>query len=489
MLSYNLQILGLSEVRRNGFGELRTPGGLTLLYSGKESEEDLREHGVGLLLSNAAKKSLMDWKPISDRIVYARFTSRARNISIVQCYAPTNAAQEDIKDDFYNALNATMKTIRKQDIVLVMGDLNAKVGRDNTNRTRHMGTQGLGVCNENGERFIEFCQNHDLTIGGTLFIHGDHHKYTWTSPDGVTRNQIDHIAISSKWRSSLLDVRNRRGADIDSDHHLVVAEIRLKIAVAHAYRGPGRVGRRFEVSKLHDPGTRKSFQLELRNRFATLEAAVDSLDEEWNRIKVAYTETSSNVLGHKTTHSREDWMSQRTWDLIEDRRKLHLKLLETHNDTVRADLNTQYRQKRKEIYRSTRRDRRQWADGYFLWRGEYYLQVNGVAMGSPLAPVVANIYMEWFEGQALASAPVRPRHWWRYVDDVFAIVNREHVAEFVGHLNSVHGSIQFTTEEEREGMLPFLDVLMTEPGKTVSEKKINDDPPIFNNFPHSSKNS
>ncbi|XP_022814534.1 uncharacterized protein LOC111348226 [Spodoptera litura] len=102
--------------------------------------------------------------------------------------------------------------------------------------------------------------------------------------------------------------------------------------------------------------------------------------------------------------------------------------------------------------------------GYFLWRGEYYLQVNGVAMGSPLAPVVANIYMEWFEGQALASAPVRPRHWWRYVDDVFAIVNREHVAEFVGHLNSVHGSIQFTTEEEREGMLPFLDVLPLFPG-------------------------
>ncbi|KAH9639538.1 hypothetical protein HF086_007744 [Spodoptera exigua] len=73
-------------------------------------------------------------------------------------------------------------------------------------------------------------------------------------------------------------------------------------------------------------------------------------------------------------------------------------------------------------------------------------------MGSPLAPVVANIFMEWFEGQALASAPVRPRYWWRYVDDVFAIINREHVAEFVGHLNSVHGSIQFTTEGEREGM-------------------------------------
>ncbi|KAH9641329.1 hypothetical protein HF086_002651 [Spodoptera exigua] len=109
--------------------------------------------------------------------------------------------------------------------------------------------------------------------------------------------------------------------------------------------------------------------------------------------------------------------------------------------------------------------------GYFLWRGEYYLQVDGVAMGSPLAPVVANIFMEWFEGQALASAPVRPRYWWRYVDDVFAIINREHVAEFVGHLNSVHGSIQFTTEEEREGMLPFLDVLEIESRSAIWDMK------------------
>lgn len=295
--------------------------------------------------------------------MYARLNSRVRKISIVQCYAPTNASPEDTKDDFYDALNATLRSIKKHDIIIVMGDLNAKVGSVNTNRERHMGTQGLGVCNENGERFIEFCQNHDLTIGGSLFIHGDHHKYTWNSPDGVTKNQIDHLAISSKWRSSLLDVRNRRGADIDSDHHLVVAEVRLKVAVARAAGGPGKIGRRFDVNKLQDPDTRRVFQLELRNRFSVLDVAADSLDEEWNRIKVAYTETSSAVLGHKSTHSREDWMSQCTCNLIEDRRKLHLRLLETHNEAIRADLKTQYRQKRKEIYRSTRKDRRQWADG------------------------------------------------------------------------------------------------------------------------------
>lgn len=363
MLRYNLQILGLSEVRRNGFGELRTSRGLTLLYSGKETEEEVREHGVGLLLSESAKKSLLDWKPISDRIMCARFNSKVRKISIVQCYAPTNSASEETKDDFYNSLNATLKNIEKQDIVIVMGDLNAKVGSCNLNRERWMGTQGLGVCNENGERFVELCQNQDLIIGGTLFIHGDQHKYTWTSPDGITKNQIDHLAISAKWRSALLDVRNRRGADIDSDHHLVVAEVRLKVAVAHTVEKTGKMGRRFDVYKLRDPATRDAFRLELRNRFSGLTALENTTtEEEWNHIKVAYTEASSSVLGYKP-RKHDDWISQSTWDLIASRRELHLKLLETHDESQIASLKLQYRQIRRKVYRSTRKDRRMWADG------------------------------------------------------------------------------------------------------------------------------
>ncbi|KAL4709659.1 hypothetical protein ACJJTC_007390 [Scirpophaga incertulas] len=73
---WNLQILGLSEVRRNGFGEQRTPKGVTLLNSDKENEDDTLEYGVGFLFSDVAKR-LLDWKPISDRIITARFYTKA----------------------------------------------------------------------------------------------------------------------------------------------------------------------------------------------------------------------------------------------------------------------------------------------------------------------------------------------------------------------------------------------------------------------------
>lgn len=98
--------------------------------------------------------------------------------------------------------------------------------------------------------------------------------------------------------------------------------------------------------------------------------------------------------------------------------------------------------------------------GYFRWRGDFFLQMDGVAMGSPIAPVVANIFMEYFEEVSLRTAPFIPRYWWRYVDDVFAIVSREGVPQFLDHLNKIHPKIHFTAEEEQDGTLPFLDVLV-----------------------------
>ena len=73
---------------------------------------------------------------------------------------------------------------------------------------------------------------------------------TWVSPDHKTENQIDHVAVGRQWRRSLLDVRNKRGADIGSDNHLVVAEFRMKIP---AYKLRARqLEKRYDTGKLKD---------------------------------------------------------------------------------------------------------------------------------------------------------------------------------------------------------------------------------------------
>ena len=117
--------------------------------------------------------------------------------------------------------------VPRHDLKLVIGDLNAKVGSNIGPWQRVIGQHGI---DNNGLRLVEFCAENGMVVGGTLFQHKTIDKFTWTSPDGNTHNQIDHVLINRKWRKSLLDVRAFRGADLGSDQELVIAKIQLKLA-------------------------------------------------------------------------------------------------------------------------------------------------------------------------------------------------------------------------------------------------------------------
>ena len=99
---------------------------------------------------------------------------------------------------------------------------------------------------------------------------------------------------------------------------------------------------------------------------------------------------------------------------------------------------------------------------YFAFQGQYFEQRVGAAMGSPLSPIVANIYMEHFETKALETAPHPPSHWKRFVDDTFVILKTENKEESFQHINAIEDKIQFTGKNTREdGSVPFLDTLIT----------------------------
>ena len=97
---------------------------------------------------------------------------------------------------------------------------------------------------------------------------------------------------------------------------------------------------------------------------------------------------------------------------------------------------------------------------YFIFQGVFYQQIKGASMGSPVSPIVANIFMEAFEARALATALHQPKLWRRYVDDTCVIQDQSHKEEFLQHINSVDNAIQFTTEEAKEdGSIPFWTLL------------------------------
>ena len=97
---------------------------------------------------------------------------------------------------------------------------------------------------------------------------------------------------------------------------------------------------------------------------------------------------------------------------------------------------------------------------YFSFQNKFYEQVEGAAMGSLVSPIVANLYMEYFEREALQSA-CAPRFWFRFADDTFVIQHQSHKQLFLDHINNIDPAIKFTVEgNQGNGAVLFLDTLV-----------------------------
>ena len=213
-------------------------------------------------------------------------------------YAPTNDSDPLAKDDFYNGLQDCLSGRNRKDMLILIGEFNAKLGKNNQGFEEVMGQQGEGdTMSDNGERFADACAANELVIGGTIFPHKRIHKITWVSPDNHTENQIDHICIGKKFRTSLQDVRSYRGADVGSDHHLVIGRVQLKLKRQRRCTGQRA---RYNVSLLKDKEYKEQFNITLKNRFQVLEQDLEvdgNIEGKWEDVKACWIQTCQEVLG------------------------------------------------------------------------------------------------------------------------------------------------------------------------------------------------
>ena len=98
---------------------------------------------------------------------------------------------------------------------------------------------------------------------------------------------------------------------------------------------------------------------------------------------------------------------------------------------------------------------------YLYFRGKLYRQMFGVAMGSPVSVIIANLVMENVEEGAMSTFLNPPKFWRRYVDDTFVIIKKTEVDEFHNHVNNIEASTKFTIEHETNNFIPFLHVCVT----------------------------
>ena len=152
----------------------------------------------------------------------------------------------------------------------------------------------------------------------------------------------------------------KRVADSASDHHLVVAVVKTKLK---AYKDQaGKPAHKFNVHNLKEKTKVEEYRTELRNKFSLLSLLQEeTIEEQWVSVHETWKTTCETVLGKKTRKHKE-WLTTETWILITERKKLKDMINQTHDQTVKKELQTRYQEKNKEVKRSARRDKRKYTE-------------------------------------------------------------------------------------------------------------------------------
>ena len=315
---YRWDILGLAEVRWTGFGETVTDEGHKIWFSGDNTKH---QHGVAFIVNKEKVNSVIGCTLISSRIITIRISAKPKNMTIIQVYAPTQDYDDDIVEEFYEELEDTIKKVPKKDLLVIQGDWNAKIGPDAYNQwAGTVGRFGVGESNDRGMRLLECASKHKLTLANTLFPHKTSRRTTWHAPNGETHNQIDYILAPQKFKSSINKAQTRTfpGADIGSDHDMVLMTLKLKLKKDQKKNNPLI---RYDVEKLKDPGIAAEFQASIGGRFAALTLLEENIDSLTESVKEVLHETAAEVLGKRRKKSKQ-WITNDILDLCDERREL-----------------------------------------------------------------------------------------------------------------------------------------------------------------------
>jgi hypothetical protein len=169
---------------------------------------------------------------------------------------------------------------------ILLEDFNAKLGKEDIFKRTIWNESLHQDSNDKCVRIVNFPTSKRLVLKKIMFLHRNIHKYTWTSSDGKTHNQIDHILIDSRRHLSVLDVRFFRGSNCDTYDYLVVAKVTERLAVSKQAAQKFDV-ERFNLRKLSELETMKEYHIKISNNFAALESfnVSEDINRAWKIIK------------------------------------------------------------------------------------------------------------------------------------------------------------------------------------------------------------
>ena len=270
--------------------------------------------------------------PVSDRLLRVRLKIHTGFVSIIAVYAPTNepgCVEESEK--FYQLLQECVDEVPKHDMLIVMGDFNARVGNDVGAWHDVIGRFGPQELNENGERLLEFCSLNGLVVTNTVFQHRSCHQLTWFHPaeSGGVGHTLDYVLVHRRFRSSILDTRIYRKVYLQSDHRLVVSRVRLKLRAGRkrARRHPRVIVNR----KLLQQQQVQQFQRVLEEGWKTQGSG--DVEQAWSEFKTALLEVQS-TLPLTPEEDSGDWVTEGVHDVARRKQEAWLRWTKNPDNTI-----------------------------------------------------------------------------------------------------------------------------------------------------------
>ena len=328
ILRYQINIAALQELRWKEQGEI-DKGDFVLLYSGEPTQG---KNGVGFIVDKKHKNNILDFKPINSRIAYIQIRAKPNNITIINIYAPTEDAEDEKKDEFYDKVEEIMKDVARHNVLIVLGDFNAQIGKERHNEkvagkhTIHNNT------NNNGLRACNLAANTNMIISSTKFEHKKQHKITWKHPDPTKKgSQIDHVFIRRRQQKSINDVRTYRGACTDTDHYMVVTTLKQKIQRKKTSK---TIKIKWDTDKFKDV---KIVQ-EYRNMFNKI-SEEENIQEKWKCIQKNIENAATQTIGRKKKDKRNDWFDIDCKKMIGSKREKRLAWIRSGKEDDKVEYN------------------------------------------------------------------------------------------------------------------------------------------------------
>ena len=354
----DIDIAALSETRLLGEGRLcEEGGGYTFFWKGYDLEHP-RLHGVGFAIRNKILPKLTELPiGINERLMTVKFqTGDNSYATMVSAYAPTLDADDVVKEVFYADFDRVLSTIPNTDQIFLLGDFNARVGRDSHLWRGTIGKHGVGKANLNGTLLLSKCAEFNLCVTNTIFRQKNKYKTTWKHPRSKQWHLLDYIIVRTR---DIKDIMITKAAalteDCWTDHRLVFSKISIKLKINRRSQKLERT--KYDTNALKNPRKQLLFQQSLARHLSN--EYPEDLGEHWEKIQSAIKDTCTETIG-LSVYKHVDWFDGNNKEIMKLTEQTRQALTDYLNNNTSEIKKKKHRRLKAKVQTETRSMKNIW---------------------------------------------------------------------------------------------------------------------------------